>query len=1251
MSNFVGHIGEFNINGRETFDSYEERLEMYFIVNKIVDTEMKKALFLTVSGSDLYQLIRSLTSPGKPTEKTFEELIKLVKGHLNPKPNIIVERYKFNSRIRKSGESVSAFIAELRHLSRNCEFKDTGNDMLRDRLVVGINNINIQRKLLGEVELTLEKAVNIAVGMETATREAAEMSGASEIHGVEVSGASEIHGVEVDRTHREKCFRCGDTRHKAPSCFYKDKECFLCKKKGHIAKVCASKKRSKPSVNKLDQASGGAERGAENVCDDQRGAMPEGDKDELYYIYKTELCRESPMMVDMELNGEAAHMELDTGASLTVAGRKQLEEVIGKFEVESTSIKLKTYGERIIYPVGVANVLVKYRNQVKNLPIVVTSEPGPMLFGRNWLRELRIDWKGILPTVLQVNEEADTAENVPGKLQELLEEYKEVFSDQLGTMKDVEVHLDLKEGVKPKYFRARPVPYSLKKDIEDSLDKLIGQGVYESVSHSAWAAPIVPVKKEGGGIRICGDYKLTVNQATECDVYPVPKTEDLLATLNGGERFTKLDLSQAYQQLKLDEESQKLCTINTHKGLFQPTRLQFGIHSASGIFQREMESRLAGIPYTIIRVDDILITGRTEKEHLGNLEKVLEVMLQNGLHLKMSKCSFFKSEVIYLGFRINNEGIEPVGEKVRPVLEAPEPTNTTQLKSFLGMLQYYHRHLPNVASKLEPLHELLRKDKKWEWKESQRNAFKIAKQSLSSSKLLVHYDPQKPMRLAVDASPYGVGAVLSHIVDDEERPIAYASRTLNSAERNYSQIEKEGLAVVYGVKKFHQYLLGLKFQVYTDHKPLLGLLGESKPIPVHSAARIQRWALLLAGYNYELMYRRGAQNANADAMSRLPIEGVDSEDSRDENGVFMVALEHSPVTSIEVKRETERDPVLVRVKEFLIHGWPDELQVDSEFQPYKSKMNELTIEDGCILWGGRVVIPPKLQEKVLGDLHLSHVGVVRMKMLARAYCWWPHMDRQVEETVSGCRSCLENSSNPPSAILHPWETTSKPWSRIHIDHAGPFLGHMFLIVVDSFTKWVDAYVVSSTSSERTIEKLRASFAVQGIPDTIVSDNGSGFTSSEFKEFLKKNGIQHVTSAPYHPATNGAAERTVQSFKNTMKKITAGSKESMDTQIARLLFTFRHAPSSVTGVSPAEMLFKQKPKTRLSRLKPDVSLNWRKAAEKMIESRTGGKRRDFAEGQRVIARSYRGGEKWVFGEVEEKTGPLSYKIRINGGIIR
>jgi len=272
---------------------------------------------------------------------------------------------------------------------------------------------------------------------------------------------------------------------------------------------------------------------------------------------------------------------------------------------------------------------------------------------------------------------------------------------------------------------------------------------------------------------------------------------------------------------------------------------------ASGVFQRNMEQRLGHVGGTIVRVDDILVTGENDEEHLDNLGKVLQVLEENGLRLKREKCKFFMEEVDFLGYRISAEGVKPIQDKIKSILDAPAPQNESQVKSFLGMIQYYHRHLPHLASELEPLHRLLRKGVKWSWGETQERAFKAAKAMLTAENLLIHYDPNLPIVVHTDASPYGLGGVLSHLTNDgSERPVAYVSRTLSVHERNYAHIEKEGLAVVYTVKKFHQYLYGRSFDVFTDHKPLLGLLGEHKPISETAAARIQRWALLLSAYDY-----------------------------------------------------------------------------------------------------------------------------------------------------------------------------------------------------------------------------------------------------------------------------------------------------------------------------------------------------------------------------------------------------------------
>lgn len=299
-------------------------------------------------------------------------------------------------------------------------------------------------------------------------------------------------------------------------------------------------------------------------------------------------------------------------------------------------------------------------------------------------------------------------------------------------------------------------------------------------------------------MRICGDYKVTINRAVKVDKYPIPNISDIYAKLSGGQLYSKLDLSQAYQQVILDKVSQKLTAIITSKGLFVYERLPFGVSSSPGIFQRIMEQLLQNIPMTGVYLDDVLVTGCTAEEHDRNLEMVLTRLQDAGLRLKESKCIFRQTSCTYLGHKIDAEGIHPTKDKVMAIINAPEPKNEKELRSYLGLIHYYHNFLKNLSTLLAPLHECLKKGKTWTWGPPQSKAFKDSKALLGSSQLLVHYDPKLPIVLSNDASPYGLGSVLSHrLPDGRDRPIAYASRTLSPAEKNYGQVEKEALAMVY----------------------------------------------------------------------------------------------------------------------------------------------------------------------------------------------------------------------------------------------------------------------------------------------------------------------------------------------------------------------------------------------------------------------------------------------------------------------
>ena len=487
--------------------------------------------------------------------------------------------------------------------------------------------------------------------------------------------------------------------------------------------------------------------------------------------------------------------------------------------------------------------------------------------------------------------------------------------------------------------------------VEKELERLQMQGIIEPVKFSDWTAPIVPVLKKDGGIRICGDYKLTVNRAAKIDTYPLPRIDDLFAALAGGKAFSELDLAHAYQQVPLEETARKYVTINTQKGLFQYTCLPFGVSSAPAIFQRIMDNLLQGIPQVCVYFDDILVTGKSTEEHLKNLEEVLSRLRNAGMRLKKSKCAFLLPQVKYLGHQISEKGLQPTTQKLRAIVEAPAPHNVSQLKSFLGMINYYSKFLPNLSTQLAPLYSLLQKKTIWSWGKAQQQAFEKAKQQLVSAQVLAHYDSTKDLLLACDASPYGVGAVLSHRMEDgSERPIAFASRSLSPAEKNYAQLDKEGLAIVFGVKKFHHYLLGRHFTIQSDHKPLQHLFGKLRSVPPMASARIQRWALTLAAYHYDINYKSGKTNANADVLSRLPLpEQAGEVPVPEELVLLMEGLQNSPVKADQIKMWTSHDPTLLTVKKFVLQGWLD--TEDPNIQPYYHRKTELSVQDGCLLWG------------------------------------------------------------------------------------------------------------------------------------------------------------------------------------------------------------------------------------------------------------------------------------------------------------
>ena len=487
--------------------------------------------------------------------------------------------------------------------------------------------------------------------------------------------------------------------------------------------------------------------------------------------------------------------------------------------------------------------------------------------------------------------------------------------------------LALHDNIQPVFKKKRNVPFASIEQINKELDRLEKTGILSKIEYNSWAAPTVYVKKKSKDIRVCADFSTGLNAALKDYHYPLPSPNEVFTKMSGGKTFSKIDLSDAYLQIPVEEESSKLLCINTHRGLYKFERLAFGIKVAPAIFQQVMDTMLGGLDFSIAYLDDILIKSQDMEQHKQHVHQVFKKIQDYGFKLKESKCDFFMEKIKYLGHIIDKEGRRPDPERSIAIKEMPAPQNVSSLQSFLGLANYYQTFIPNMHDLRAPLNELLKKDKAWEWTPECHRAFEKIKEILTSDLFLTHFNPDLEIIVASDASSYGIGACILHkMPDGSHKPIAHASRTLLPAERNYSQIEKESLGIIFAVTKFHRYIHGRHFRLQTDHKPLLNIFGSKKGLPTHTANRLQRWGTILLNYNFNMEFLPSKKLCHADGLSRLiPKQSEPLEDTviaslrteRDLKTSLCNTIRELPVTLDEIKREAVNDEFIIRMKEKL----------------------------------------------------------------------------------------------------------------------------------------------------------------------------------------------------------------------------------------------------------------------------------------------------------------------------------------------
>ena len=815
------------------------------------------------------------------------------------------------------------------------------------------------------------------------------------------------------------------------------------------------------------------------------------------------------------------------------------------------------------------------------------------------------------------------------KLVELLDRNADLFAKNdcdLGQTHLVKAKIDTGDHppIKQNPYR---LPFSQRQLVQEHIDKMLEAGVI-SPSQSPWASPIVIVDKKDGSKRFCVDLR-ALNRITKKNSHPLPRIDDILASLDGSKYFSCLDLRSGYWQIAMDEESKDKTAFTCFAGLYSWNVMPFGLVTAPAIFSELMNEVLRGIQYkfTIAYLDDILVYSKTFEDHLEHIEAVFTRLRDAGLKLKMSKCEFLKKEVNYLGHVVSPSGIKPDPSKVETIQNLEPPTDVRGIRSFIGMTGYYRRFIANYAKIAKPLTELTKKNKTFCWSDECQISFETLRRVLTEAPILAFPDVNKPYKLYTDASGYAIGAALVQETAMGERVIQYLSHQLNETQQRWPIIEKEAYAIVYSVQKLRPYLLGSKFTVMTDHKPLQHLFTSEM-----KNARVQRWAIMLDEYGCDVQYVSGSQNVVADALSRFgrPVTTESSKgptdyvsrreeseqcnvDTVNSCDVHVIDSDAAPAVQLETNLTCDDSETVKKEKfrEFL-ENHPDFQTIQSEdsaiqnivkiledpTHPNHANVSKFYVLDDGLLYrvteptkcencvGMQLVIPEFLQKPLIDEVHSGyfggHLGIDKTYDKLRSRYFWSGMYRDVVEFLQNCAACNMRKLRRVRPPLQKMPIPKYPFEQVAIDTCGPFPesygGNRYIInVIDLFSGWPESFATSSKSAETVAQILLEHIIPRhSCPRVILSDNGTEFCNAVVDQINVFSNIKHIRTSVYHPQSNGKCERYNRVQNDMLAKLVDRTHRDWDTKIPSILSAYRTAVNDSTKFSPFFVLYGRDP---------------------------------------------------------------------------
>ena len=818
------------------------------------------------------------------------------------------------------------------------------------------------------------------------------------------------------------------------------------------------------------------------------------------------------------------------------------------------------------------------------------------------------------------------------ELVDLLVEYADVFSSDdtdVGQTSLVQHSIPVEPGTAP--IRQPPRRLGVEKDqeVERQVEELVKKKLVVPAD-GAWSSPVVLVRKKDNNWRLCVDYR-QLNAVTRKGAYPLPSIDDSLDALAGSVYFSTLDLLSGYWQVPMDEDAQEKSAFVTRGGLWKWKVLPFGLTSAPATFERLMEQVLKGLQWKslLLYLDDIIVFSADFETHLARLKVVLERFKGANLKLKPSKCELLQKEVKFLGHVVNSEGVSTDPDKVKAVREWKTPKCSDETRSFLGFVGYYRKFCPDYATAAKPLNRIAAKGATFKWGAEEQEAFDKLRGFIMESPVLAYPDFTKDFLVDTDASLDGAGAVLSQMVDGEERVIAYFSKTFSPAERNYCVTRRELLAIILSTKHFRPYLYGRRFHLRTDHASLQWLYKRKEP-----SHQVARWLELLAEFRFSLSHRSGEKHGNADGLSRCcvdckqcgSIEKRDGGPTRAEmtildkvevDGGSMLEGRRTAgqvpntqvlegrdleVGSVNIESELRKEIVplqdrtgsdvalikeCVRKNQELPTGTLEQGSV--ELKKLCSLMPVMKIQDNILkvrlnvnnrhIWC--IVCPKELRPVVIQQYHSQyHSGVNKTYKRIRLQWFWPGMTSQVRHTVQRCEICqAAKHSNPIQSVNQQRLFAGRPWQVLSIDLVGPFSktprdNSWVLVLSDHFTRWRDAIPVRNGTTVCIAEALeRQVFCYFGLPERIHSDRGASFESALMKELCRLWGSAKSRTTPYHASGNGVVERGNKDLGNALRTfLLARDETDWDLLLPHLTRAIRSVPHSFTGETANYMMF-------------------------------------------------------------------------------